>query len=476
MSGRIMLKDVVDWQIANGEFGDEASLDPTLARLLRERGEPLRDFVYERTRPNGTVLEVRSQTLPNGGVVCTYSDITERKANEVALAEAQARAAHAERMQALGQLAGGIAHDFNNILQAVQGAASLIDRRAAGDPETTRRFTRMILEATGRGASITRRLLSFARRGELRAEAVEPVALLHDLRDILSHTLGAAITVTVDSASNLPAVLADKGQLETALVNLATNARDAMPKGGTLRFVVATEIVTQAAVHPADLRPGHYVRLSISDNGTGMSRSALARASEPFFTTKPIGQGTGLGLSMVKGFAEQSGGGMTIASAPGHGTVVTMWLPAAEQADAAAPPLGVALPVRSPADRPRRVVLVDDEAMVRDTLSAALTDAGYAILALESGSEALVLLRSAESVDVLVSDLSMPGMDGLTVIREAQRIRPGLPAVLLTGYAGHGAQLAIGGALERSFALVRKPVAIGQLCDRIEALLAVAPV
>ena len=207
-----------------------------------------------------------------------------------------------------------------------------------------------------------------------------------------------------------------------------------------------------------------------------MSRSALARASEPFFTTKPIGQGTGLGLSMVKGFAEQSGGGMTIGSAPGHGTVVTMWLPAAEQAAAAAPPIGVALPLRSPADRPRRVVLVDDEAMVRETLSAALTDAGYAIVALESGSEALALLRSAESVDVLVSDLSMPGMDGLTVIQEAQRIRPGLSAVLLTGYAGHGAQLAIGGALERSFTLVRKPVAIGQLCDRIEALLAVAPV
>ena len=243
-----MLKDIVDWQIANGEFGDEASLDPTLARLLRERGEPLRDFVYERTRPNGTVLEVRSQTLPTGGVVCTYSDITERKANEVALAEAQARAAHAERMQALGQLAGGIAHDFNNILQAVQGAASLIDRRAAGDPDITRRFARMILEATGRGASITRRLLSFARRGELRAEAVEPEALLQDLRDILSHTLGAAITVTVDSAGILPAVLADKGQLETALVNLATNARDAMPKGGTLRFVAAAEIVTQACL------------------------------------------------------------------------------------------------------------------------------------------------------------------------------------------------------------------------------------
>jgi signal transduction histidine kinase len=475
MAGRVMLQDVVDWQMANGEFGDEASRDPTLARLLRDKGTPLRDYAYERTRPNGTVLEVRSQILPDGGVVCTYTDITGRKANEAALAEAQARAAHAERMQALGQLAGGIAHDFNNILQAVQGAASLIDRRAAGDDESTRRFARMILEATGRGASITRRLLAFARRGELRAEPVDPEALLHDLRDVLSHTLGAAISVTVDSAGDLPAVLADKGQLETALVNLATNARDAMPNGGTLRFAGATEILADGAVHEAELRPGRYVRLTISDDGTGMDRAMLARASEPFFTTKPIGQGTGLGLSMVKGFTEQSGGGMAIDSAPGQGTVVTLWLPAVDQADTAPANCGPA-PARTPADRPRRVVLVDDEAMVRDTLAAGLTDAGYAVIVRESGSEALDLLRSAEAVDVLVCDLSMPGMDGLTVIQEAQRLRPGLPAVLLTGYTGHGAQLAVGRALERSFTLVRKPVLAGQLSDRIEALLAVAPV
>nr|WP_294547508.1 PAS-domain containing protein [uncultured Rhodopila sp.] len=475
MTGRVMLRDVVEWQVANGEFGDEATLDPTLARLLREKGRHLHDYVYERTRPNGTVLEVRSQTLPDGGVVCTYTDITERKANEAALAEAQVRVAHAERMQALGQLAGGIAHDFNNILQAVQGAASLIDRRAAGDAETIKRFARMILEATGRGASITRRLLAFARRGELRAEPVEPKALLHDLGDVLSQTLGAAISVIVEIAGDLPAVLADKGQLETALVNLATNARDAMPNGGTLRFHGATEMVPAGAVHPADLRPGRYVRLTISDDGTGMERTMLARASEPFFTTKPIGQGTGLGLSMVKGFTEQSGGGMTIDSAPGRGTVVTMWLPAVDRADIA-PPTRPLTPARIPADRPRRVVLVDDEAMVRDTLAAGLEDAGYAVIVRKSGSEALALLRSAEAVDVLVSDLSMPGMDGLTVIKEAQRIRPGLPAVLLTGYAGHGAQLAVGRALERSFALVRKPVQARQLSDKIEALLAVAPV
>jgi PAS domain S-box-containing protein len=474
LAGRVALQNVLDWQLANNEFGDEATRHPTLTQLIKDKGGPLRAYAYERIRPNGTVLEVRSQTLPEGGVVCTYTDITERKNNESALADAQSRAAHAERLQALGQLAGGIAHDFNNILQAVQGAASLIDRRPGVDA-SVRRFARMILEASDRGASITGRLLAFARRGELRAEPVAPNVLLHDLCDVLSHTLGSPILVGVDVKDDLPPILADKAQLETALVNLATNARDAMPDGGTLTFAAGVEVVAEGAAHPADLRPGRYISLTISDSGTGMDRAMLERALEPFFTTKPIGQGTGLGLSMVKGFAEQSGGGLTIVSAPGHGTVVSLWLPAADQKETAPPSSGLT-PPQPAADRPRCVVLVDDEVAVRVTLATALEEAGYAVIVSDSGSEALALMATAGAVDVLVSDLSMPGMDGLTVIREAQRVRPGLPAVLLTGYAGHGAQLAVGSALGTSFTLVRKPVAARQLCDCIEALLAVAPV
>ena len=186
--------------------------------------------------------------LPDGGIVRTFTDISDRKRNEAALAAAQARAAHAERMQALGQLAGGIAHDFNNILQSVQGGAALIDKRAA-DPNSVRRFARMILDATERGTSITRRLLAFARRGELRAEPVEPEDLLSGLRDVLSHTLGSGITIEVELAAGLPPLLADKGQLETVLVNLATNARDAMPDGGTLTFAASVEVVEENANH-----------------------------------------------------------------------------------------------------------------------------------------------------------------------------------------------------------------------------------
>jgi signal transduction histidine kinase/CheY-like chemotaxis protein len=474
LTNRPNFQTIIEWQHAHHEFGDPETWDPRLARVIREEGRHFDEYIYERARPDGTVLEVRTQSLSDGAIVRTFTDITERKRNEAALAAAQSRAAHAERMQALGQLAGGIAHDFNNILQAVQGSATLIDKRAA-DPDSVRRFARMIQDATERGASITRRLLAFARRGELRAEAVEPGQLLLGLRDVLSHTLGRGIIVDVRLAGNLPPLLADKGQLETALVNLATNARDAMPDGGTLTFAAAVEAAEEAADHSAELRPGRYVRLSIADTGSGMDEAMLARVLEPFFSTKPPGQGTGLGLSMAKGFVEQSGGSLTIDSTPGHGTTVHLWLPSAIRLETPAQPTVPAFdaPVVPRDEGGKRILLVDDEAMVRETLTASLEEAGYTVLAVADGTEALDLLRSPVAIDILVTDLSMPGIDGLVVIRQAQRERPGLPAVLLTGYAGHGAQLAVGESVSGAFALVRKPVTAAQLADRIEALLAV---
>jgi signal transduction histidine kinase/CheY-like chemotaxis protein len=478
LAGRPSFQQIVEWQRANGEFGDPATRTPPLEGALQRIGGPLGDYTYERTRPNGMILEVRTQGLPDGGIVRTFTDITGRKHNEAALAAAQGRAAHAERMQALGQLAGGIAHDFNNILQAVQGGATLIDKRAT-DISSVKRFARMILDATERGTSITHRLLAFAHRGELRAEPVQPEDLLSGLREVLSHTLGTGIAVQVRLADCLPLLLADRGQLETALVNLATNARDAMPDGGTLTFAAAADAVAGAvegaveadAHHPADLRAGRYVRLSITDTGTGIDAAVLARVLEPFFSTKPPGQGTGLGLSMAKGFVEQSGGGLTIDTSPGHGTTVHLWLPAATQLDAPPGPPRQAAVART--DKGKRILLVDDEAMVRETLAVSLEDAGYAVMRAADGAAALDLLGSPVAIDILVTDLSMPGIDGLEVIRQAQRQRAGLPAVLLTGYAGHGAELAVGGLVSGAFCLVHKPVTAAQLADRIEALLAV---
>ncbi|WP_158292371.1 ATP-binding protein [Paracraurococcus ruber] len=388
------------------------------------------------------------------------ADLQARVAVEVAAREAaQARAAHAERLQALGQLAGGIAHDFNNVLQAIGSSAGLMERRA-GDPEAVRRLARLALEATGRGAAVTNRLLAFARRGALRAEPVAPAALLDGLREMLAHTLGAAIAVRVQAPPGLPPLLADRAQLETVLVNLATNARDAMPEGGRLDLAACTD--QAAAGHPAGLAPGHYLRLTVRDTGTGMPPEVLARIAEPFFTTKGIGQGTGLGLAMARGFVEQSGGALLVESEEGAGTTVSVWLPQAAGGDGAAatapPPEGVL--------RGRRILLVDDEAPVRQALGHALRDLGCRVAEARDAAEALARLRDEPGFDALVTDLSMPGANGLALIREARRHDPALPALLLTGFAG---DLGTAGDAP-DYVLLRKPVTGGELAAALATL------
>jgi signal transduction histidine kinase/ActR/RegA family two-component response regulator len=401
-----------------------------------------------------------------------------RVAAEVAARQAaQARAAQAERLQALGQLAGGIAHDFNNVLQVVEGAAALIERRPH-DEAGVRRMARLTREAVGRGASITRRLLAFGRRADLHAEALDVAAMLTGMREIFAHTLGAAIEVEVRLADHLLPILADKRQLETVLVNLATNARDAMRGGGRLTLAAEPEIVPpDGPPHPLGLAPGHYVRLTIADTGKGMDAATLAHATEPFFTTKEAGAGTGLGLPMVRGFAEQSGGTLSIESSPGRGTTVTLCLPAADvrhpPGTAAAPAAeGAPADAASEATNITRLLLVDDEDLLREVLAEQLEDAGYSVLVAANGNEALALLATGEAVDVLITDLSMPGMDGLAVIRGAQERRPGLPAMLLTGYAGDGAAMAVGEAVSGSFSLLRKPIHLHDLIDHIKSQLA----
>ncbi len=262
------------------------------------------------------------------------SELEARLRDEAAAREAaQARLAQSRRLEALGQLAGGVAHDFANVLQAVQGAARLAAERLERDPGSARGLLDLIGDASRHGASITRRLLGFARRGELRVEAVDAAVLLKELEEVLAYTLGASGPhIRIEAVPGLPTVLADKGELEAVLVNLATNARDAMPQGGTLTLVaVAEDIVGDDTPLPAGLRPGRYVRLSAADTGTGMDGATLTRAAEPFFTTKPEGEGTGLGLAMARDFAEQAGGGLAIASEPGRGTTVTLWLPSAAE-------------------------------------------------------------------------------------------------------------------------------------------------
>ena len=387
------------------------------------------------------------------------------------LQDAQTRLAHAQRMEALGQLAGGIAHDFNNVMQSVLVAADMTEL-AAAQPDKVRRLARMMNEAAERGAAITRRLLVFSRRGDLRAEIVATEPLLVSLQEILTHTLGSGVTVRVDAPAGLAPLLADKGQLETVLVNLATNARDAMDGAGQLWLRAAFEQIrpADAARHPGALRPGGFVRLSVSDTGKGMTPEVLARATEPFFTTKAPGKGTGLGLSMAAGFAEQSGGGLHIDSSPGQGTTVTFWLPVAgnEAGGAVAPaaPAGG----RPPAGA-RRVLLVDDDRSVRETIALRLETAGYGVVTARGGAEALAILDAGEAVDLIVTDLSMPDIDGLAAIREAQRRRPGLAAILLTGAATNVAEIAMDGAMSGRFTLLHKPVDGAILVERVRAML-----
>lgn len=391
-------------------------------------------------------------------LVGALRDMTERRALEARLAQAQ-------KLQALGELAGGIAHDFNNILQAVSGAAMLIEQRP-DDHDKIRRLARAAMATAERGASITKRLLAFARSDELRVEALDSLVVLDGVREVLAHALGSNIVVRADFTPNLPSLLSDRGQLETALVNLGTNARDAMPSGGILTLSAAPEIVTGEPPHRAGLTPGRYVRISVADTGCGMDATTLGRAVEPFFTTKPLGKGTGLGLAVVKGFAEQSGGGLAISSALGAGTTITLWLRQAE------PGL---VPVQPPPKPPTsrrplsvRVLVVDDDDMVREMVSAGLEEAGFTVEVAASGAEAVALIDSVGAPDAVVCDFAMPGMNGVETIKRVRERRPGVPCFLLTGYAGDRVALESADA----FTLIRKPISGSVLIAHIEAALA----
>jgi len=384
--------------------------------------------------------------------------------------EAQSRLAQAQRMEALGQLAGGIAHDFNNVLQAVVGGLSLIQRRA-GDAETVQQLARMAGDAAVRGSAITARLLTFARKGELQTVPVPLVPLLENLREMLAPTLGANVAVAVEVEPGAPPLLADKAQLETVLVNLAVNARDAMPDGGSLTVSASVEAVGDSVGHPAGLAPGAYLRLDLADTGIGMDAAVLARASEPFFTTKPMGQGTGLGLAMARGFAQQSGGGFALQSAPGQGTVASLWFPQAWDA-AASRAERIALAPPSRAVTGACVMVVDDNAMVREVLAGQMEGLGHRVIQASDGLDALARLDEGAEVDLLVTDLSMPGMSGRVLIGEARRRRPGLPALLLTGYADTDGRLGSEIEQDNTTLLLRKPVSGDELARHAATLLA----
>ena len=457
----------------NGNLLQPASGGRAAILLLqcRELAEALSPFLELNRQLDELTKEIARRQQAEARLQQLNLDLEAKVREEVAIREqVQERLAQAQRLEALGQLAAGIAHDFNNVLQAVSGGLTLIEKRA-DNADLVRRFARMALDVAERGATITGRLLAFSRRDELRAEAVDTEDLFVALKEMLAPTLGAAITLHASAAPRIPKLLADKGQLETVLVNLAVNARDGMPDGGALTIIAEAEELAEPTLHPGGLAAGRYVRLTVADTGIGMDAATLARAAEPFFTTKPVGRGTGLGLPMARGFAQQSGGGFAIESAPAQGTTVTLWFPQAwEQVTTAIPAYRENL--ASPDAPAYRVLLVDDDAIVRDVLAAQLEDQGYHVVQASDGLAALAWLDKNETIDLLVTDFAMPGMNGLSLISEVRRRHDTLPVLLLTGYADAGVQLAIEDVKGGNTMLLRKPLRTDELTERAAELLA----
>jgi PAS domain S-box-containing protein len=333
-----------------------------------------------------------------------------------------------QKMESIGQLTGGVAHDFNNLLAVILGSLSLLKKAVPDDPRVSRLLDRAILGAE-RGATLTTRLLAFARRQELKVEFVALQKLIPEMLDFLRHSVGPNVAIHVEVSPEVCAVEVDANQLELALINLAVNARDAMPQGGTLTIACHNEDHGKKVGLPRD----PFVCVTISDTGEGMSAATLARAQEPFFTTKGVGKGTGLGLSMVQGFAAQSGGDMRIRSEPGKGTKVTLWLPRAKEGPIMANV--EILPPQPIEPRILRVLLVDDDILVSMGAADMLLDLGHSVTEAPSGAHALKILESDGRFDVVVTDYAMPGMNGFELAQRIKTGHPRLPIVLATGYA-----------------------------------------
>ncbi|HVY89041.1 MAG TPA: ATP-binding protein [Hyphomonadaceae bacterium] len=412
---------------------DRANGEPARAlRTAREEGR----FEKEgwRVRKDGTrfwaniVIDViRSEAGQIIGFAKVTRDITERRDSQRSLELAREAFFQSQKMEAIGQLTGGIAHDFNNLLSAVLGSLELLRKRVPDDARSLQLIDNA-MQGARRGAALTQRMLAFARRQDLKLSPVELPALVSGIADLIKRTLGPSITLETRFPEKLSSALADANQLELAILNLAVNARDAMPDGGVITISAREEIG----------RPGdadaltRYVCLSVADSGEGMDADTLARATEPFFTTKGIGKGTGLGLSMVQGFAEQLGGRLSLASERGKGTTVEIWIPAADPASPAVSP-GEEKPMQATGPK-LRILAVDDDALILMNTAAMLEDLGHSVLEANSGAAALRSLQDNE-IDLVITDQAMPNMTGTELAKAILAAHSSMPIILATGYA-----------------------------------------
>ena len=460
-AGHVPVLGVEFW--ASAWFDATPGMDQSIrtAVLAARSGEQFRAEV-ELELPEGPRqfdLSIRPIHDLEGAVIAIVPEaleITGRRATEEALRQSQ-------KMEAVGQLTGGLAHDFNNLLTGIGGALERIGTRLAqGRPAEVSHYLDAAAEATRRAGALTHRLLAFSRRQTLSPRRLDANQLVAGMADLIRRTVGPAITVVVQNPPDLPPVLADANQLENAILNLCLNARDAMPGGGTLT------IRTRTVPHEADMPAGPLVALGVSDTGSGMTAEVAGRAFDPFFTTKPLGTGTGLGLSMVYGFAQQSGGGVRITSSPGTGTEVTLYFPALPgEADPLVQP-GALPPVPG---RGETVLVVEDEEPIRLLMEDVLHDHGYTVLSAENGAAALARLGASIAIDLMVTDIGLPGgMNGRELSLAARKLRPGLPILMMTGFAP--ASVLGDRRLEPGMAIMTKPFTMAALTIQIQELLA----
>ncbi|MGN4047655.1 PAS domain S-box protein [Pseudomonas sp. SM4] len=423
----------------------------------RELGEPqraleiaTREGRFEkkswRVRKDGTqflahvvVDAIRGDTGTLLGFAKITRDVTESHLAQQALEKTREALFQAQKMQAIGQLSGGIAHDFNNLLTVILGNLEILQKRTGDDPKITRLLENATQGAL-RGVSLTQRMLAFARRQELKTESVDIPKLVQGITGLLRSSMGPGIRIETRFAENLEPVLADTNQLELAILNLATNARDAMPNGGSVVISAQPEVVLEHG--HSTLAAGRYVCLSLVDTGEGMDADTLFSAKDPFFTTKGLGKGTGLGLSMVHGFIEQLGGRFILKSEKGQGTAAELWLPVAGEGVASKP----LFPPTEPVTVPRlSVLVVDDDSLVLTSTSLLLEDLGHRVINATSGAQALTLFDQGEVIDLMITDMAMPQMSGAQLAHAVRLLKPDLPIILATGYAerleGFAAQL-----------------------------------
>jgi signal transduction histidine kinase len=469
------LADFIRYNAERGEYG-KGDIEEIVAERLRlaRRFEP---YQTERVRPDGTIVAIRRSPLPTGGVVTIFTDVTRQRAEgdrraperiaELEAAKAEQKRletalVRAQKMQAVGELTGGLAHDFNNLLTIVTSNLAVLRDEAA--KAGMMEFVEPALSAAYKCADITRRLLAFARRQKLEPRIVEVNDLIASLLSLWHPSLPSAIRISRQLAPFQLYTRVDREQLEHAVLNLVLNARDAMPGGGNLVVHTASRLVHNMEATELELAPGRYAEIRVEDTGVGMDQATLARAFEPFFTSKQAGAGSGLGLSVVYGFVKQSGGAAHMSSTPGRGTTVTLLLPASPAPSR--PEVDPRPALREGVGSSRLVLLVDDDADVRTAIRRQLTDIGHMVMEARAGNEALTIIDNAPQISVLVSDVVMPdAMDGRRLAELAKKKRPELRVVLITGYAEG---LDVQGGRHRSFKLLRKPCTKEELAAAIE--------